>query len=225
MDYGKSRPITSKPITYRASSSNKIRPLTSLKNEAYKINNNKFNSKNEKDKNNLKYLKQESKPITYRSIRPASSIQDKIFNKYWDENIKQKDNINDINNNYSNNLKTERIKSYQTLVTTKEANIDNQFFNRKLYKFQKIDWDSKKTTNFLTCVGGLETDQNAIYLNQKNSNISLNSTMITNTQQLTSRPNSALEENFNSNKLRPFTSKNINNCNTFRNVNSAKPVK
>ena len=100
-------------------------------------------------------------------------------------------------------------------------------YNRRLYKFNKIDWDVKKTGNFLTSIGGLEIKSNKCILNSHNGNnyenLSLNTTAAFSNQ--LSRPQSKTgcsNNNFYVGKnQRPMTGILIDNRNKLR-LNSGK---
>lgn len=156
-----------------------------------------------------------------RFTRPGSSYKDKVFNKYWDST---KDNTLGKKENKINlqSIKTDRnVNVFQNdlitnpIILSSQNRSDNSLFNRNLYKFNKIDWESKKSYNFLSTIGGLEVNSQTYLLSNQD---------YTMTTDFSSRPmstkqdtkfdtqnntfnNSNRNENLNFFNKRPVTSK------------------
>jgi len=139
----------------------------------------------------------------FRLIRPSSSYKDKEFNKYW---VPDKTNTLTVKNstfpnrpctanpNVYSNVNSE-ISRLERVNTNEDLEFD--VFNRNLYKFNRIDWESKRDFQFLTYIGGNELP---ITNHNDNSNVST---------QFTNRPYSCITDgntSIKTNKLkRPNT--------------------
>jgi hypothetical protein len=105
-----------------------------------------------------------------RFTRPGSSYKDKVFNKYWDASkdntLSKKENKVDLQS-----IKTNRnVNVFQNDLITNPIIVNSQnrgedsLFNRNLYKYNKIDWESKKNFNFLSTIGGTEVNSQTYLL-------------------------------------------------------------
>ncbi len=156
----------------------------------------------------------------FRATRPSSSAIDRVFNKYWDDKTPNAINFQTISKFDYQSPKGENLITNQLLVDLNRK--QKTIYNRSLYKYNKIDWDSKKNSNFLSTVGGLEIKSNNCLLNNpiiNHENFSINSTAIGSRPQSNTAYNSA---NFNlksvtyNKKERPLTyfpTRNKNNIN------------
>jgi len=173
-------------ITYKT----KHRPLTSKNRENQYLNHPKPRPDTSKSRTNSAISKDLKinvigKDMKYfRSGRPQSALKDKYFNKFWEDssrkNIIHATSAKCIPPNYQNQIKLEE--------------------SRKLYNFDKLEWDNKKAFNFLTNIGGLDiTRNNFNFIFDANTNV--NSTV--NTEKYMSRPATGVQL---PNELnRPFT--------------------
>ena len=98
--------------------------------------------------------------LDFRSVRPKSRYQDKLFNIYWESNQIQPKTIFHNNKNTINN-KIYASRDYPDnevdLIIESMSPIDKILSGeRKLYKFPQINWSNKIPSNFLTHVGGNE---------------------------------------------------------------------
>lgn len=185
-------------------------------------------------------------------IRPLSSLKDRVFNKYWQDdgipfkatgNFQNTTNlassnaftsnvVTNLNTNANANANTNENIKYKSpklsgitnsMITDNMRDGDNfrdrdilrpELYQRQLYKYNKIDWDSKKMFNFLTSVGGVDITPGQI---MNIDNISLNTT------NTTLRPVSSLSNKeyfYAQEKKRPLTSMN----HPMREIDSAREV-
>ncbi len=158
----KQRPLTSKPKDTKQSKPNKPRPETTRVRAPSAIN------KDLKTKNCGNDMK------SYRIPRARSAVKDKYYNKFWEDTSTMTNVIH--------------ASSSKLVIKRKEKNSqERQAEERKLYNFDKLEWDQKKTFNFLTNVGGIE-------INRNNFNFIFDSTMNStlNTDKFISRPVTAV---------------------------------
>ena len=202
----KPRPFTSKPrLNSNKKFNNKSRPITSKPQQKNRpFSSNPYN-KNNVIKNPLLISKTQmigmQTNMDFRTIRQASSYQDKVFNKYWESTQTEPKSIIPFINNSNFNKDFYTNKNYNTPL---ERILKG---DRNLYKFPQIDWSNKTPNTFLTNVGGI------------NFNLSLADT------RYTSRPETSKFENILM-KVRPLTAidklkKRINtqsNQNTLGNI-------
>ena len=126
----------------------------------------------------------------YRLGRPQSALKDNYFNKFWEDSSRS----NIIHTTSSRCVPKPRIS------TPNDQNQIKLEESRKLYNFDKLEWDNKKAFNFLTNIGGLDiTRNNFNFIFDANTNV--NSTV--NTEKYMSRPATGVQL---PNELnRPFT--------------------
>jgi hypothetical protein len=216
------RPNTTKTIEKRRPFSS-MRPQTSRTCDL-NINGNKNKDKKKLTETERNLKKQSNSPSTlplylneygvksnknFRLARPLSNYKDKVFNKYWEKDDNR--TIKSVNSNldsYSPEILKDiygrdLIKNEMIInpILTNYQTIKENFYNRNLYKFKKLDWHSKKSFHFITNVGGSELP-----------NTGLNITNNDNSTIFTSRPiTSKLDENQNKSynifNKRPTTSK------------------
>lgn len=167
------RPNTSNPLNYLPNNqiTSKKRPLTAktsipMQHASEKVH---FQLKiNPLNSNN-----------NFRPTRPSSSATDRIFNKYWENKTPQADNFQTITKFDFHSPKGENLITNELLVDLNKK--QKTIYNRSLYKYNKIDWEAKKNSNFLSTVGGLEIKSDTCILNtpmQNFENFSINSTAI-----------------------------------------------
>lgn len=141
----------------------------------------------------------------FRPTRPASSATDRVFNRYWENKTPQAANLQTINKFDFQSPKGESLITNELLVDLNKK--QKSIYNRSLYKYNKIDWESKKNSNFLSTVGGLEIKSDTCILNtpmQNYENFSINSTAIA------SRPQSNTAFGNSANNF--FSNNNSNNA-------------
>jgi len=127
----------------------------------------------------------ETNTLNFRNILPKSNYNDKVFNKYWESNYKDKKVIPNLKRNssaiYQNKNPVDRILNGE----------------RKLYKFPMIDWSNKTPNSFLTHIGGCEFN-----LNNNNNNETSNSKNPTRPQSsILMNSQSTTNMNFNKSKM------------------------
>jgi len=160
-----------------------------------------------------------------RPTRPTSSATDRVFNKYWENKTPKATNLQSISKFEFTGPKGESLITNELLVDFHKK--QKSIFNRGLYKYNKIDWESKKNINFLSTVGGLEIKSNKCILNtpmQNYETFSINSTAIA------SRPQSNTgndlfgnaKNQFGFQKDRPLTGFQIKSKNHVLRLHSAK---
>lgn len=218
-----SRPLSSNPMIRTNNNINGCRPKTAKEKKFFDSN-----------KQNLKINILNSNK-NFRSTRPASSTTDRIFNKYWESKTPKPNQLESISKLQVNTPKGEELITNEFLVDINKKH--KSIYNRSLYKYNKINWDSKKQNNFLSTVGGLELKPNTYILNNPVmdfDNVSLISTAIGSRPQsntIFNNTNNNLNlnsDNFNniinSNGLhkRPFSGMPLKNNKTALRLNSAK---
>ena len=167
----------------------------------------------------------------FRPLRPASSATNRVFNKYWENKTPKTTDIQTITKFEFQNPKGENFITNEMLVDFNKK--QKSIYNRSLYKYSKINWETKKNSNFLSTVGGLEIKSNTYIVNtqmQHYENFSMNSTAIASRPQSNTAFGNSANNFFNNNaknqigfkKDRPLTGFPIKSKNNILRLHSAK---
>jgi len=210
----KNRPNSSNPLNPK-----NIKDLSKSRPSTAKIPNTSSNQQ-EKTQFQLKINPLNSNN-NFRATRPTSSVTDRVFNKYWENKTPSATNFQTISKFDYQVPKGESLITNELLVDLNKK--QKSIYNRSLYKYNKIDWDTKKNGNFLSTVGGLEIKSNTCILNTpmlSYDNFSINSTAIASRPQSKTIFNNTIHNNFL--KERPLTGFPIKSKNTMLRLNSGK---
>jgi len=180
----KQRPLTSKIRENQYTNNQISRPQTGMTRNTSALN------KDLKSKNIGNDMK------SYRLGRPQSAAKDQYFGKFWEDTSKK----NVIHSSSSKLILKSGEKNQNQIVN--QVKIEE---SRKLYNYDRLEWDQKKNFNFLTNVGGLDLNRNNFNFIFDNTNT--NSTL--NTDKFNSRPGSAYPLPVLNNNDRPFTATQI----------------
>jgi len=218
-----SRPNSSNPLNHISNQPNSAnnRPLTAKA---------LYQNQNQPEK---VHFQLKINPLNYnnnfRPTRPASSATDRVFNKYWVSNTPRAADLQTISRFDITSPKGENLITNELLVDFNKK--QKTIYNRSLYKYNKIDWETKKTSNFLNTVGGLEIQTDTCILNtpiQNYENFSINSTAIASRPQSNTVFGNSANNFFNAKNpigfknSRPLTGYPIKSKNNNLRLNSAK---
>ncbi len=164
---------------------------------------------------------------SYRLGRPGSAIRDNYFNKFWEETAQNPNAIHSTTNKMRplSGDKTNKMRPLSGDKTNKVYTMNQGLGSeeaRKLYNYDKLEWDQKKSFNFLTNVGGIDINRNNFNFIFDTTNP--NSTY--NTDKYTSRPGTGfLQVPVPNDHVRPFTAKETGNMKKPRIVSDISEVK